>query len=587
VIEDMNYRQEINFLRHFESYFSGFGIYRTSSFSRTTLMPKKNIQALTSMRFIAASMVVAHHLSGRLGLPHFSQGLALGHGVSFFFVLSGFILTWVYGTNKSINYWKFIKNRLFRIYPLHLVTFGAAVLLLASAQNQLETEPFKALLQLAIIQSWTGDVSTAMSFNGPAWSISTEFGFYLLFPLLLKMGRRIWLSFLGIAAITAALMAFAIFNPDTNVSKHIWDALHVSPAGRLIEFTFGMLLGRIVIEGQLGSIRFSDKQFFTLYELVAICGAVFFVCFSAEIYHFLYGFIPSHELARWMNRSGGFFAFGMLIVVFSFERGMLSNILRHRALVFLGEVSFAIYLIHQIVIRWLAEHSSLIAWLSPSANAVVVVVLSLMLGAISFLMIETPVRVAGRKGVIFGAKQLWGVLLSWPLRLAIVGLIIISIMLPIGSSLIGTRSVSLEFAQQHRYEGVGIDQHYVNDNIILYSANTKKANSGLGCCYSLIWYIEQGLGVNGLRRSVHLAYKNNKTVFVDNRVLVSSSLLKQNGWLYILDDFCIRGNTGSDIFLRVRIFDPDTHRPIPRVDDEQIAGNLYVDLSTLTGRQIF
>ena len=80
------------------------------------------LHALTGLRFLAAFAVFAHHVSGRFGIE--KERMWLGAlGVSFFFVLSGFILTYVYHDKlKRENLAKFYFTRWARIWPLHIAT---------------------------------------------------------------------------------------------------------------------------------------------------------------------------------------------------------------------------------------------------------------------------------------------------------------------------------------------------------------------------------------------------------------------------------------------------------------------------------
>ena len=84
------------------------------------LEPSRHIAPLTSLRFFAAMMVVAHHYWG------FAAGMS---GVTFFFVLSGYVLAINYAdcvstpAERRLFWWK----RFARIYPTHALTFLLAL----------------------------------------------------------------------------------------------------------------------------------------------------------------------------------------------------------------------------------------------------------------------------------------------------------------------------------------------------------------------------------------------------------------------------------------------------------------------------
>jgi peptidoglycan/LPS O-acetylase OafA/YrhL len=96
---------------------------------QTSLRPY--LTTLTPLRGIAALVVVVFHSNLMLmpfmpiSKPHFITAGWLW--VDFFFVLSGFIISYVYGENfkgsvSAASYWKYIKSRFARVYPLHFVT---------------------------------------------------------------------------------------------------------------------------------------------------------------------------------------------------------------------------------------------------------------------------------------------------------------------------------------------------------------------------------------------------------------------------------------------------------------------------------
>jgi hypothetical protein len=114
-------------------------------FPQLALKTKKKLNALTSLRFFAAALIVLHHSRGRFG---FSENLLYpfqpDQAVSFFFVLSGFILVYVY---PSLNSWKdkrrFLLTRFVRLWPVHLATW------LLANYYQLSRNPEKSLIIFA------------------------------------------------------------------------------------------------------------------------------------------------------------------------------------------------------------------------------------------------------------------------------------------------------------------------------------------------------------------------------------------------------------------------------------------------------
>jgi peptidoglycan/LPS O-acetylase OafA/YrhL len=157
----------------------------------------RRLDSLTSLRFVAAAMVVCFHSAGRFGFRPDAERqplqVALGSAVSLFFVLSGFVLAYNYaelhGRTAIRTYY---RARVARIWPLHLACLAFIVLLDPAirrpcADATLPWLPVHALL----MQSWFPvNVAGVSLFNAVAWSLSVEWAFYLAFPLLLPVGVK-------------------------------------------------------------------------------------------------------------------------------------------------------------------------------------------------------------------------------------------------------------------------------------------------------------------------------------------------------------------------------------------------------------
>jgi peptidoglycan/LPS O-acetylase OafA/YrhL len=166
-----------------------------------------HIKPLTSLRFVAAIWVLLYHFKDHLGFNLGAIGLvADGYlGVDLFFTLSGFILAHVYLSEVEagrFGYGPFLKNRIARIYPMHLAALAAMLALYAGASlmgvGVGAPEAFKLAdlpRHLLMIHAW-GTTQT-VGWNFPSWSISAEWAAYLLFPLVaalvLKTRRAGWM----------------------------------------------------------------------------------------------------------------------------------------------------------------------------------------------------------------------------------------------------------------------------------------------------------------------------------------------------------------------------------------------------------
>lgn len=146
------------------------------------------LPSLTGLRFFAAALVVIYHMTNHLGaVPVISDLARFGRtGVTFFFVLSGFVLTWTYigkDTSLGVFYWR----RFVRIWPLHI----AATVLTASVyiwtDNRIANELSLANLWPAffLIHTWFPEPAVYRGGSGASWSLADEMFFYAIFPFLL------------------------------------------------------------------------------------------------------------------------------------------------------------------------------------------------------------------------------------------------------------------------------------------------------------------------------------------------------------------------------------------------------------------
>lgn len=179
------------------------------------------LRALTGARGIAAWIIVFYHIRLSIaGLPEsWSTALAKGYlAVDFFFLLSGFVIWLSWGERlrhgSAATVALFLRRRIARIWPLHLVVLAGAValagLLAATGRHDPALFPFGELpLHVLLLQNW--GFTDRLSWNDPAWSISCEWAAYLMFPLWIRVAdwRRLpsWALVMAIAALLLVLAA--------------------------------------------------------------------------------------------------------------------------------------------------------------------------------------------------------------------------------------------------------------------------------------------------------------------------------------------------------------------------------------------
>lgn len=214
------------------------------------------ISPLTSLRFFAALAVIFFHsgssyLRDNIAMPQpIIQFFLNGYlGVTFFFVLSGFILQLVY-SGKLVNradLQRFFNARIARIYPVYLL----ALVLIWPFEfwSGLKTVP-----QFFLLQSWAVNGHPALdNWNLPAWTLSIELFFYLIFPMISRC--VINLSKASILLVLALCALFVLLSASPSVTSNLtisqaWMTYVPIPLLRLPEFIIGVAFGELATRGE-------------------------------------------------------------------------------------------------------------------------------------------------------------------------------------------------------------------------------------------------------------------------------------------------------------------------------------------------
>ena len=164
-------------------------------------------------------------------------------GVSFFFVLSGFVLSYAYG-EKVRDGWlqlkPFLKRQLLKFYPLHLLTF-LIMLALDARLGHFYSIP-KLVANALLLQSWVPSDDFYFVANGSSWFLSDMMFFYVVFPRLFLWLVSMQASRLRIvSAIVVALYACLVMAIPQDMVNPV---LYISPLTRVLDFALGILLFR-------------------------------------------------------------------------------------------------------------------------------------------------------------------------------------------------------------------------------------------------------------------------------------------------------------------------------------------------------
>lgn len=291
------------------------------------------IVALTSLRGLAALAVVMQHFSAT-AQEHAAVMIPslVPHGyvaVDLFFVLSGFIMSYTYLASFQARgpgaFWPFFVKRVARIVPLNTAVLGLFVLAGVASGAVLGRNIFyqsdRLWFDLPANVLLLQGLGVGANLNGPSWSISVEFAAYLLFPALtlLVFGAGRWWVVGPLAGVLALVWLAAM---QTRLGLGI-DGMPLNLVRCVAEFAIGM-----------GCYRVSR----------AVRWAVVFrrdgvaVAFAVAAAAFMAGRVDLFAVLM----------FPGVIVALAVNRGWVARVMGHGALHGLGEVSFSLYLIHQL-----------------------------------------------------------------------------------------------------------------------------------------------------------------------------------------------------------------------------------------------
>jgi peptidoglycan/LPS O-acetylase OafA/YrhL len=357
----------------------------------TALAYPQDLKPLTSLRFIAAFWVLLYHFKDHLGLGMGQIGLvADGYlGVDLFFTLSGFILAHVYLTSveqERFGYGGFLKNRIARVYPMHLAALAAMIALFVGASvmgaGVGSADAFKwsdLPAHIFMVHAW--GTTAAVGWNFPSWSISAEWAAYLLFPVVagVVLKAKRWSGALAGGAIALCAVSFFILD---NLSS-VWPGV-------------GQNFSQMT--AQIGALRILPSFFLgvALYAFGRNHAAP--KSWAWPMVWVSAGWIVATTTLGWWE---GFVWFGLAGLLYSLAETSRHGVdapMSGRVFVFLGAASYALYMIHlPIDIVWfhalerlgVTETSDLALRVGAMVGVFAACIVASML---AYLLIEEPAR---------------------------------------------------------------------------------------------------------------------------------------------------------------------------------------------------
>ncbi|WP_327639345.1 acyltransferase family protein [Kribbella sp. NBC_00482] len=344
------------------------------------------VESLTGLRWWAAFFVFCHHMTQLAPLPIFKFLQYGTSGVTFFFVLSGFVLTWSSRPGTKIS--TFYRRRFARIFPLYFLTLVAAIFVFYRFEPPTGMAWIKPVsmtvlvLSGLLLQGWSNNPTILYGGNPAGWTLSVEAFFYAYFPFVWRATQR--LKTVGGLILCVSVLVLggayrlALFHYKADVPVLPQPVLHS------VAFLFGIGLAISLRSGWRPRIPVwfaflvTGGGLYLLYysgvHAKTFPGAITMGLCQKEILTFLYGFLILAVAARDMR--GG------------------RSVLRSKPMVALGQWSYAFYLVHATILYAIKEQHGVagpIGWSNLTWYAGVLV-LSIFASALLYKLVEHPLE---------------------------------------------------------------------------------------------------------------------------------------------------------------------------------------------------
>jgi peptidoglycan/LPS O-acetylase OafA/YrhL len=309
-----------------------------------SIRPK--LPSITGSRFWAAFLVFLFHASLPSDLAPFADptvqhiytvivGKAGWLGVSYFFILSGFIMVWSAKDVDTVS--DFYSRRFAKIYPTHFLTLIVAFIIGAISISQYKLW----ITNLFLLNTWFNDAHYFFVGNRPSWSLCIKAMFYMLFPFLYKLMKVISEKYdlfsLLIVTVASLLVQICIYiwvEPNKMmgafpISQNHFGVSYIFPPSRIFEFLAGMFAARMLINGR--AIILTKTASLTLL-ILAYIGSMFVP------YQFSMSVV---------------FIIPVCLLITSFAGDDLKckkTVFNSQTAVWLGEISYAFYMVHFLVL---------------------------------------------------------------------------------------------------------------------------------------------------------------------------------------------------------------------------------------------
>lgn len=341
--------------------------------------------ALNGMRGLMAIAILLSHCGY---LRQYEQTKRIGEflvglwgAVTFFFILSGFFF---YYSKKNETFKKFISRKIKKIYPIHFLTLICSLCLLYLQERfSIKENGIQFLINLLLLQAWIPEQSYYFSFNAVSWFLSGLLACYCFTYYIKKKSNLFWIVLVGYAL--QVLMCI------TMKETHHW-LLYINPIFRIVDFCFGICICQGCEYYKHKKIKV--KWIYTASEIISISLFVVAVLLVGTI------------KVNWTYNCIWVIPVACIIISFSIEKGIISNLLKMQWIQKIGDISMELFMTHKFVINYLVNVSWFMNLAEKNAFLSLLLIVSLCIELaliIQWLMVS--INLLGMK-IVRGGKRI-------------------------------------------------------------------------------------------------------------------------------------------------------------------------------------
>jgi peptidoglycan/LPS O-acetylase OafA/YrhL len=293
------------------------------------------------LRFIGAVIVVVHHYGTTvLDETGFWKGFFDNGGfvLSFFFVLSAYVIGYHYFGNDRFNTADFLARRFSRLLPVYFIAF-VATLVTGMILRQAYPKVISIIAQILCLHAWIPSI--ALDINFPSWSISVEVLFVLVFPIMVFKMKDIKLSRLILITVlfwAASVVQHLLFEEYVLDDSKIWtrNLVLFFPLWHFNAFLMGIAGAEIYK-------HISTRKFpIWLPPLIGVLSVVILVLISGT----------ENPIRRHIHNGLMSPIIVVMLLAFSLDRSIVGRVMAAKPMIFLGNLTFAIYIFQYPVYMW-------------------------------------------------------------------------------------------------------------------------------------------------------------------------------------------------------------------------------------------